>query len=205
VVIGDTAANIAAKLGGGAAISRCLTLTAAPDSATPDIAANGGQADSTLFAIDNAAAAAVANVHAAVQESAANQFVGVFTSPAIPRNLSVTFAAGWQGGDVNVFGINQFGGDISETFLSTPGATVAGVKIFKTVTAAAKTIVAGTVDTASIGQGNKLGVSPKMSAGTGILFTDSAIEAVTIDSANSGFLPTTVPNGVHDYLLLYNA
>lgn len=205
VVIGDTPANVTAKLGGGAAISRCLSITSALDTATSDIAANGSVADAQMFPIDNAPAKGTTNVHAAVQESAANAFPGPFTSPTVPRNLRVVFAAGWQGGDVTVLGTDQFDNAISEVFTAAAGTTVVGVKIFKTVSAASKGAIAGTTDAASIGTGDKLGVTPMMSAAQAILFTAGAIEAATVDATVSGFTPTTVPDGAVDYLFVFNA
>jgi hypothetical protein len=92
-------------------------------------------------------------VHAAVREDAANEFPGAFTSPSIPRNLTVTFAAGWQGGAVTVVGTDIYDQPQNEVFASAPGFTIAGLKTFKTVTAASKAAVAGAADTASIGTG----------------------------------------------------
>lgn len=108
-------------------------------------------------------------VHGAVQESAANDFPGPFTSPDVPRNLTVTFAAGWQGGNVTVVGTDYQGLTISEVFVAAAGTTVVGTKIFKTVVSATKAASAGTTDTATIGVGTtSLQISnvPQNPAGT---------------------------------------
>ena len=49
-------------------------------------------------------AASTTAIHAAVQESAANAFPGPITQPDVPRRLTATFAAGWQGGDITITG-----------------------------------------------------------------------------------------------------
>ncbi len=149
------------------------------------------------------AAAAVA-VHAAVAESDPNTFPGPFTDPVIPRTLDVVFAAGWQGGDIIVDGTNQFDVVIQETFTSNPGATVNGVKVFKTVTGAAKTVTAGAADTATLQTGGAIGILNVIADTFGWLTMDGVMEAVTLDATYASFTPTTAPNGVHNYHLLVN-
>jgi hypothetical protein len=143
-------------------------------------------------------------VHAAVREDAANAFPGPFTSPAIPRSLQVVFAAGWQGGDVTVIGTDQFDAAVTETFVSNPGATVVGVKVFKTVVSASKTTIAGTTDVCTLQTGSKIGIPSLVSDAFGLLTCNAVVEAVTINATYSSFIPTTPPDGVKDYLLIVN-
>lgn len=90
-------------------------------------------------------------IHAAVQESAANLFPGPITQPDVPRLLSATFAAGWQGGDITIVGTDANGWYQREVIADNPGATVAGTKVFATVTSISKELIAGTTDTVTIG------------------------------------------------------
>ncbi len=119
----------------------------------------------SMITITNPAAAGV-EIHAAVREDAALAFPGAFTNPAIPRNVQVVFAAGWQGGDITVTGTDQFDNAISEVIADVAGTTVQGVKIFKTVTAAAKELTAGAADTATLQTGTKLGLPLALDAAT---------------------------------------
>src|SRR3954468_10761133 len=56
------------------------------------------------------------------------------TSPVVPRSVDVVFAASYDGGNVVVKGTDQFGKAVSETFVAVAATTVAGSKMFKTVT-----------------------------------------------------------------------
>ena len=156
-----------------------------------------------LFYFENVAAKAVA-VHAAVQEGAANAFPGPFTSPAIPRSLEIVFAAGWQGGDITINGLDQFSAPITEVIPDTPGSTVAGVKVFKTVVSASKELVAGTTDTATLQTGAKIGIPATIAHAYGILHLAGVTEAVVLDTTYHAFTPTTAPNGTNDYTLMVN-
>jgi hypothetical protein len=109
----------------------------------------------TIAGAGDTASIGTAAVHAAVVESAANAFPGPFLSLDVPRNLVVVFAAGWQGGNVTVVGTDAYDQPVSEVFATSPGNTVTGLKIFKTVTEASKAAVAGAADTAFIGTGTR--------------------------------------------------
>ena len=92
-------------------------------------------------------------VHALYDDTDAD-FPGPFTNPSLPSTLSVTFSTGWDGGDVTVTGTDINGAPLSEVFADVDGATVQGVQVFATVTAAIKETPAGvTGDGASIGVG----------------------------------------------------
>jgi hypothetical protein len=118
--------------------------------------------------------------------------------------LAVAFDAGWQGGDITVYGTDQFNAPISEVIPDTAGTTVQGVKIFKTVTSASKQTVAGTTDDCTLQTGTKIGILATIAAAFGALFVAGASEAVVLDTTYHAFTPTTAPNGTNDYVLLVN-
>lgn len=146
-------------------------------------------------------------VHAAfAANDASNDFPGPFTAPDKSRNLTVTFGAGWDGGDVTVTGQDAFGGDLVEVFASNPGNTVVGTKVFAEGVAvtATKAAQGASGDGASIGTGDKLGwgLSPGIQVPVGILSVDGLTEAATWDSdaGEQGVTPTSLPNGARRYL-----
>lgn len=127
------------------------------------------------------------------------------TNPTVPRNLIITFAASWDGGDVVVVGTNQFDVAVTETFASNAGSTRVGTKIFKTVTSVAHTVVGVAADAYSTGDGDKLGVVPVPVVGSPVLLATSGVgEAVTFDATYNAFTPTSVPNGTRSYVLTFN-
>ena len=147
------------------------------------------------------AAASATAVHAAVAATAANIFAAPFGSiEAWGRNLTVTFGAGWDGGNVTVTGTDQFGQVISETFTSNPGGSRTGSKTFRTVTGAVKTAIGASSDGASIGIGAKLGVPFAFTAGQ--CFTDDVGQAATLDTTNYNFAPSSAPNASRNYKFL---
>lgn len=127
------------------------------------------------------------------------------TNPTVPRNLIITFAAAWDGGDVVVEGTNQFDQVISETFLSNAGSTRVGTKIFKTVTSVAHTVVGATANTYSVGDGDKLGITTIPATSSPVLLATNGVgEAVTFDTTYNAFTPTSIPNGSRSYVLTVN-
>ena len=121
------------------------------------------------------AAAAVA-VHAAIAgNTPVTPVTSGLTNPAVPRSVDVVFAASWDGGDVIVKGTNQFGKDVSETFTAAAGSTVAGSKMFKTVTSVEHTAVGATANTYTVQTGAKLALMNDVldSFGIGMPFLSS--------------------------------
>jgi len=157
-----------------------------------------------LFTVTGADAKGTTAVHANFAgNNGSNNFPGAFTSPDVPRNLTVTFAVGWDGGNVNVVGTNQYDAAVNEDFVANPGSTVVGAKTFKTVTSATKGAVGVAVAAASIGTGDALGVDEPIA--NGIMTVDGVAEAVTVDATNDNFTAgTTLPNGTRVYRLLAN-
>lgn len=153
--------------------------------------------------LSNVAAKGTTDVHAAIagNTSVAEVTTGI-TNPAHPRNLRVTFAASWDGGNVTVVGTDEFDQVQTETFVAAAGTTVVGSKVFKTVTSVAHTAVGATTNTYSVGTGDKLGFGVKATGSFYVLTVDGVAEAGTLDTTNSGITPTSVPNGTRDYNIL---
>lgn len=152
----------------------------------------------------NPAAASATAIHAAFAGSnASNAFPGPITQPDVPRALSVTFAAAWDGGNVIVTGVDTRGISASETFVSAPGTTVTGSTPFTSVASIAKTAVGVAADAASVGTSTKLGLAQMPRTANGILQADGVIEVGTWSAAFGTVIPTTAPDGVHDYVALY--
>ena len=166
--------------------------------------ASTGASVARMFKVTNAAAASTTAVHANYNADQANAFPGAFTNPGVPRNVTVTFNASWDGGDVTVVGTDAMGNAQSEVIADNPGNTVAGAKIFATVTSASKQTVGAAAAPASIGTGVILGVAADVQDDFGLLQMDGAAEAVTVSAANNSFAPTTAPNGARDYVVLLN-
>lgn len=127
------------------------------------------------------------------------------TNPTTARNLQLAMGATYDGGNVTVTGTNQFDQVATETFTAGTTVTRIGNVMFKTVT---KVAYAGGgvgthgTNTLDVGTGDKIAIVSNVVAAVGLLYTDGAVEAVTIDATNDSFLPTTVPNGTHSYVLL---
>lgn len=137
-------------------------------------------------------------VHAAVAGTAANTFPGPFGSiESWGRNVRVVFAAAWDGGNVIVTGTDQFGRAVEETIVAAAGTTVAGSKIFRTVTAIRKTAVGVAADTASVGIGTAIGVPFSFTLGQE--FLNGVAELATLNTTYYSFIPGTAANGARNY------
>lgn len=141
-------------------------------------------------------------VHAAVASNAANAFPGPIGSiETWGRSVRCVFAASYDGGDVTVTGTDQFGQVISETITASAGSTVAGVKIFRTVTAIQKSTVGATANTVSVGIGVKIGVP--FSFANGQEFINGVGELATaFDTTYYAFTPATAANAARNYNFL---
>lgn len=176
----------------------------------------GAGTEKIVYLVNPAAAVADAIV-ASVQDNAANALTVALATLPHARNVTCTFGASWAGGDITVVGTDQFGRSQTEVIADTAGSTIAGVKIFKTITSVTKqsTGAGGAGHTVTVGTGDKLGLGVNVQNRFGTLLTNSVtLEAFTtvltiggsayniIDDTNDGFEPTTKPNGTHDYLVL---
>ncbi len=166
------------------------------DGGTSNEAIPAGGAALMVEDIGQPAAKQAANIHALFAgNDGSNNFPGPFADPDVPRNLRVTFQAGWDGGDVEVFGTFR-GQPQSEVFTANPGAIVTGIKPFDTVTSATKGAVGTNPAAASIGDGDSLGLSYEPASNIGTLTAGAVNEAATWDALNGTVKPgTTIPDG----------
>lgn len=160
---------------------------------------------SKVFAYTSPASADAVSVHSGVAASFAALAFPTIVQPPIPRNLVVTLASGWDGGDVTVVGTNQFDEAVSEVFLAGSAVTRTGVKVFKTVTSITKSLVGASGALGSVGVGSKLGISGVLAdALSAVLFIDNGASAATLDATYHAFTPSTVPDGALSYALIAN-
>lgn len=128
-----------------------------------------------------------------------------FTNPDLPRNVSVAFGAAWDGGNLTIAGLDQFGAPVSEVIVANPGATVNGSQVFATVTSAQLASSGSATGTASIGVGTKLGIPFNLTNTSAVVYVDGATEvAVAVDIHKNSFTPTTAPNASHNYQVQVN-
>jgi hypothetical protein len=140
-----------------------------------------------------------------------NVMGGAFTNPDTPRCARGTFPVGWDGGNLVVSGIDQFGQVNTDTLAPNPGGFTDGTKVFASITSCSKSAVGvSAVGVATLGRGSHLGI-----VGTGGIaahlvnafclgMADGAVDNATIDVANNSFVPTTPPNGAVSYKLIVN-
>lgn len=175
------------------------TLTPSAD----EIAAGQGLIGQESVISLGAPAAAGAAVHAAVPGTDPNVFPGPFTDPDVPRTVDVTYGVGYDGGDVTIVGTDQFGNAQTEVNVAVASSTVAGAKIFKTVTAISKATVGASGATAAPVTGPILGIAAQLSSATGnVLFADGVTEAGTFDATENSVDTTTAPDGSTVFLVL---
>lgn len=193
-IIGDTAANVTANLGGASALVGKLLIIDVPDGNA--VSSLPAALVPFLFTVV-APAKSATSIVAATAANAANALV-VAGNPDIPRNLRAVFAASYDGGDVTVVGTDQSGAAQTEVFTGTANTTQVGVKIFKTVTSATKATVGATANTVSVGTGDKLGIgvpNTTLRAPNGHCSVAGVPESATTDIVNAAFTPTTTPAG----------
>ena len=155
-----------------------------------------------MFFIQDLAAPAVA-IHAAVAESAANAFAGPFTNPAYPKSIRAVSQNGYGGGIVTITGTDQFGRAQTESITpAAGGGTVEGVKIWRTVTAAAKTSIVADTHTVTLQTGVKIGLPVPLLGDWGMELVAGVAELATWDSTYHAFTPTTPPDGAVDFTIL---
>lgn len=164
----------------------------------------GSAAYAKLFIIEAPDAADVDVVHALIDTTAITNTTTGFTNPDVPRNLTVTKSASWDGGTVTVEGTDQYDNAISEVFPDLTDGIEVGEKIFKTVTASRHSIALAGGNGYSIGVGDKLGVVGDIAAAEGVLLVDGVFEAATVDATYDGFTPTTVPDAAVTYQFTAN-
>jgi hypothetical protein len=137
--------------------------------------------------------------------------VTVSTNPTFARNVSCTFGADWDGGDVLVEGTDQFGKAASDTIVASVGNAVYGTKIFKTVTRMSYT-GSGTdthaTNVVSLGTGDKLACGTvKLQSDNVQVFVAGVQDVSTIDLTYSAFTPSAsnLADGSKDFEVFANA
>lgn len=149
-------------------------------------------------------AAASTGVNAGILPSAAANaaFTGTFNPLLYPRNARVAFPGDWDGGNVTVTG-TRFGATVSEVVVANPGASVDSVQVFDQITGATKGAAVGTgASRATIGWGTQLGLPAKFTSALAEFVDNAAETPSSISVAQASFVPTTAPNGTHNYLVL---
>jgi len=147
---------------------------------------------------------AVAAIHAGFAgDDVSNDFPGPFTNPDVPRGLSFTFGAGWDGGDITPVGTDIDDAPCTEV-ITNPGAgggAVQSLKVYKTVTAATKGAAGVNAATCSIDSWHKLGLLNAPSVMGGIVSVAGVTEQAAWDNLSQckGFTPTTVPDGAVNF------
>lgn len=174
-------------------------LTPSDDEVAAGVHLTGSETVANL----GAPAAAGVAVHAAVPATDPNDFPGPFTDPDVPRTVDVTYGVGYDGGDVTIVGTDQFDQPQTEVNVAVASSTVAGAKIFKTVTAISKAAVGASGGTAAPVTGAILGLPLKLNGATSnVLFADGATEAGVWDDTNNSVDTTTAPDGSTVFLVL---
>lgn len=180
------------------------TWAAAGDISAIEALATEATGRAGFVSLGNPAAPAVA-VHAAIAGNTSVVPVTTgLTNPVAPRSVDVVFAAAYDGGNVKVKGTNQFGKAVEETLVAVAGTTVAGVKIFKTVTSVEHLAVGATANTYTVQTGAKLGLLNDVLDTYGIGMVDGVPEKVTMDATYEAVTFTTAPNGTRVLTLLCN-
>lgn len=126
---------------------------------------------------------------------------GPFTSPAVPRNVTITFGSAWAGGDVTVTGTDQFDAALTEVITASAGAKVEGLAAFKTVTGISHAAAGagGLNHGATAGWGHVFGVTKALGLALGVLTEDGANDAALWNATYSTFSPTQLPDGSRTY------
>lgn len=199
--------NVTPSEAGDVVGSNTTGVTTSNTTPTNQVATATNQAMQLCFSgvITNPAALGVATVHANYNANQPNPFPGPITNPDVPRGLSCTFNAAWDGGDVTIVGTDQFGGPLTEVIADNPGATVNSLNIFATVVSITKQTVGAAAQPCSVGTTDRLGIGAQLPAGVavGILACDGVTEVGTWDVTYHGVTPTTATNGAHDYSIMF--
>ena len=154
----------------------------------------------TVVTLTTPAAKSATAVHANVFGDAAPvgpdtkvRVATALTNPVVARNLSATFGANWDGGDVTIDGTDQFGVAQSETLTANAGNVVYGAKVFKTVTRVSYNgsgVGTHATNVVSIGTGDKLGTTKKLANSQLTVRIAGVVDASTVDVTNSAFTPS---------------
>lgn len=164
----------------------------------------GTSSVSRLISLGVPAAANTTAVHALIDTTAITATTTGFTNPVVPRNLTVTKAASWDGGTVTVTGTDQFDRVVSETFPALTAGEEQGTIAFKTVVSSLHSVALAGGNGYSIGTGVKLGITAKLADTAGLLFNDNVAEAGTFNVTYNTVQATNAPDASNVYKVLVN-
>lgn len=150
----------------------------------------------------NIAAAAVT----ILATQSANFDTGAVTSPARPRAAQCVFASTWNGGDIELTGIDVAGEPAVDVIVAVGTGTVVGVVPFATISRA-RNLGTRTTGTCTIQTSTKIGIPCKRGQLLTVqrtLVADAGEAVGTVDYANSTIIFTTAPNGTNDYEIYFS-
>jgi hypothetical protein len=140
----------------------------------------------------NPAAAAVDTIVASVAASVGAASLTIAAQPDVPRNITITADAA-QTEICTITGTDQFGAAQTEAITFNGAATVAGTKVFKTVTAVSNAARSGAANI-SVGCGSILGTSRRI-VGCGIdggVYTTASGETTMVQETTRPVRAVTV-------------
>lgn len=147
-----------------------------------------------MFVIQNALAYNTTRSSTLAGNNGSNAFTGL-VNPDIPRSLDVTFAAGWNGGNVTIIGTDQFDAAVTEVIVAVANTTVLGIKTFKTITSASKGTVGASAAVAQIVLGARLGIPARIVSTQGLLVLENNAGSHPNQFGSTvGFVDTTYNN-----------
>lgn len=138
---------------------------------------------------------------------AGNDTENAFTptgQPDVPRSLTITFAADWDGGDITIHGTDQFEFPISHTEPSDPGSVTETSAVFKVVTLITKSAVGADPAEVDIGYGNShIGIEQQVTTtdpeDCQLLVDGTATPVTAVFRSSSSFRSGSAPDGSKVY------
>jgi hypothetical protein len=160
-----------------------------------------------MFQIADLPAGAVSILAAKAGNSSTSSWTSGITSPTFPRSVQVAFGDGWDGGDITLTGLDQFGRAQTEVIADVNATTVEGVKVWKTISRVQKEAVGSAAATFTLNTGatatGLIGLPVPLLWAGGMLLADGVAEAADAWSASThSFVPHTDPDGAVDFTVL---
>lgn len=156
-----------------------------------------------MFQIQDLAASAVGVLAAKAGNSAISSWSTGITNPAHIRSLQVVFAGSYDGGNITITGLDQFGRAQTETITANAGNTVQGTKVWKTISTIAKAAVGGNAATFTVQTGtDHLGLPVPLLGTWGMGLADGVAELMTFNATVHSFKPATTPDSSVDFTIL---
>lgn len=160
----------------------------------------------SFFQLNPTTASTTDRSNALAANSGTNSFTGL-SNPTTCREITVTFPASWDGGDVTVNGTDCEGVSQSRTVTAGTSITKSTFVGYSTLTTATKGLVGTSANTATIGTGPGLGVpTQRRQISTNLatfILVNGVIDYPPSHNSISGFdplvIPPTPPNGARSY------